>query len=349
MVRANDRNHVRWVYRTMKQIRSAKARVITAFCAVAVVCLAGSAWAADLAVLRNGFTIRHDHRVVMGETTRLFLTTDESSFTDVATAEVTGFEKDLTPPPAPVAPPAPLGTYRPPVPNSAAAASRIMAPAKPAPDLNEVVNSASAAYHLDPDLVNSVIHAESGFNVRAVSPKGAQGLMQLMPQTANNLGVTNAFDPQQNVGGGSQYLRELLERYNFDLVKALAAYNAGPERVEQYRGVPPFRETREYVARIVHDYNKKKIAQEKAEAQSRKLAAVQAAKVAGKPGGRDPQNQKKGPTAETTQAHRAAQGGSRKVSGSAAASSTSHKQSAASGSQLAKDGWAGAAQSDSPR
>jgi len=87
--------------------------------------------------------------------------------------------------------------------------------------------------------------------------------MQLMPGTANQLGVNDAFDPQSNVTGGSRYLRELLERYNFDLVKALAAYNAGPQRVEQYRGVPPFRETRAYVARIVHEYNTKKIAQEK--------------------------------------------------------------------------------------
>jgi soluble lytic murein transglycosylase-like protein len=133
-----------------------------------------------------------------------------------------------------------------------------------APALNTVVNSASATYHLDPDLVNSVIHAESGFNAHAVSPKGARGLMQLMPATANQLGVNDAFDPQANVEGGSRYLRELLERYNFDLVKALAAYNAGPGRVEQYRGVPPFRETRAYVNRIVHEYNLKVTAQEKA-------------------------------------------------------------------------------------
>ena len=103
-------------------------------------------------------------------------------------------------------------------------------------DLNEAVNSASGRYRLDPDLVNSVIKAESGFNVRAVSPKGAQGLMQLMPGTASQLGVPNAFDPQANIEGGTKYLRELLERYNFDLVKALAAYNAGPQRVEQFGG-----------------------------------------------------------------------------------------------------------------
>ena len=127
-------------------------------------------------------------------------------------------------------------------------------------DLNEVVKAASGTYHLDPDLVNSVIRAESGFNVRAVSPKGAQGLMQLMPQTASELGVQNAFDPQANVEGGTRYLRELLERYDFDLIKALAAYNAGPQRVEQYGGVPPYYETKAYVARIVRDFNKKKLA-----------------------------------------------------------------------------------------
>ena len=126
-----------------------------------------------------------------------------------------------------------------------------------------MVNSASGRYRLDPDLVNSVIKAESGFNVRAVSPKGAQGLMQLMPGTASQLGVPNAFDPQANVEGGTKYLRELLERYNFDLVKALAAYNAGPQRVEQFGGVPPYYETRLYVARIVKDFNKKKAAEEK--------------------------------------------------------------------------------------
>jgi soluble lytic murein transglycosylase-like protein len=126
------------------------------------------------------------------------------------------------------------------------------------------VNEASGRYRLDPDLVTSVIKAESGFNVRAVSPKGAQGLMQLMPGTASQLGVPNAFDPQANVEGGTKYLRELLERYNFDVVKALAAYNAGPQRVEQFGGVPPYYETRAYVARVVKDFNKKKVAQKKA-------------------------------------------------------------------------------------
>jgi soluble lytic murein transglycosylase-like protein len=130
-----------------------------------------------------------------------------------------------------------------------------------------VVNEASGRYRLDPDLVSSVIKAESGFNVRAVSPKGAQGLMQLMPDTASKLGVPDAFDPQANVEGGTRYLRELLERCNFDLVKALAAYNAGPLRVEQYGGVPPYHETRAYVARVVKDFNKKKKAQQRSAAE----------------------------------------------------------------------------------
>jgi len=198
------------------------------------------------------------------------MSTDGASFVDVPTAEIDHYEEAPDPP---VSESAPAG-------NSAAgrAGSFVKSvkssaqgfPVQPHTDLNEVVNQASGRYRLDPDLVNSVIKAESGFNVRAVSPKGAQGLMQLMPGTASQLGVPNAFDPQANIEGGTRYLRELLERYNFDLVKALAAYNAGPQRVEQFGGVPPFHETRAYVARIVKDFNKKKTAQQNAMASSRK-------------------------------------------------------------------------------
>jgi soluble lytic murein transglycosylase-like protein len=132
------------------------------------------------------------------------------------------------------------------------------------PLLPDLVSTASNRYHLDPDLVNSVIHAESGFDAKAVSRKGAQGLMQLMPETALKLGVADAFDPEANVDGGTRYLRELLELYNFDLIKALAAYNAGPQRVEKYHGVPPFYETQAYVAKIVRDFNRKKLAEQEA-------------------------------------------------------------------------------------
>jgi len=206
--------------------------------------LTATALGADSAILRNGFSIRHERREVIGTITRLYVDGDDSSFIDIPTAEIDHFEA-IPGDPAPVAKPAavaPQSTVR-----------RL--------DLNEVILAASDTYRLDPDLVNSVIRAESGFNIRAVSPKGAQGLMQLMPQTATQLGVSNAFDPQANVAGGARYLHELLERYNFDLIKALAAYNAGPQRVEQYGGVPPYYETKAYVARIVRDFNKKKLAE----------------------------------------------------------------------------------------
>ena len=206
----------------------------------------------EVAVLRNGFSIRHERREVVGDTTRLYVTADGSSFVDVPTAEIEHFEA------APEEAKLLVRSAR----NGAPRTTLSFATSGPV-DLKEVVNSASGRYRLDPDLVNSVIKAESGFNVRAVSPKGAQGLMQLMPGTASKLGVPNAFDAQANVEGGTKYLRELLERYNFDLVKALAAYNAGPQRVEQFGGVPPYYETRAYVARVVKDFNKKKADQEK--------------------------------------------------------------------------------------
>ncbi len=211
---------------------------------IALLLLATSAFASDLAVLRNGFSIRHERRQQFGSVTRLFLSADGSSYTDVATDQIDHFEKDLTP--APIQDSRPL-------------------------DLNQSISEISVRHRIDPDLINSVIRAESGFNSRAVSRKGAQGLMQLMPQTATQLGVANAFDPQANVEGGTRYLRELLIRYDFDLIKALAAYNAGPLRVEQYRGVPPYRETRAYVARIVRDFNQKKIAEQKAAKKASRL------------------------------------------------------------------------------
>jgi soluble lytic murein transglycosylase-like protein len=215
--------------------------------------------AADAAVLRNGFSIRHERRQVIGTITRLYISRDDASFVDVPTVEIDHFEA--------VPDAAPLAAEK----GDPASHLHLQSPAEnvqPSMDLNDVVRTASGTYHLDPDLVNSVIRAESGFNVRAVSPKGAQGLMQLMPQTASQLGVQNAFDPQANVEGGTRYLRELLERYDFDLIKALAAYNAGPQRVEQYGGVPPYYETKAYVARIVRDFNKKKLAAKTAAAKS---------------------------------------------------------------------------------
>jgi soluble lytic murein transglycosylase-like protein len=215
------------------------------------------ALASELAVLHNGFTIRSARHEVRGSITRLYVV-EGRGYVDVPTSAIDHFAPDTTPP-----------RVKP---------TSLKSPASPAP-LENVVANASSRQHLDPDLVNSVIHAESDFNPHAVSPKGARGLMQLMPQTASRLGVNNAFDPKANVEGGTQYLRALIERYNFDLVKALAAYNAGPQRVEQYGGVPPYRETRAYVARIVRDFNRKKLAEQKAartKARQSKKAATSA-------------------------------------------------------------------------
>ena len=218
-----------------------------------------AAHGSEIAILRNGFSIRHDHRQVIASLTRLYLDAGNTGYVDVLTSDIERFEEDSSP-----VEPAPPSTAPPPAAPLSPGAAAAFAPSSPPAarqSMNDLINSISARQHLDPDLINSVIHAESGFNPQAVSPKGAQGLMQLMPKTSTKLGVANAFDPQANVEGGTRYLRELLERYDFDLIKALAAYNAGPERVEQYRGVPPYYETRSYVARIVRDFNQKKLAQ----------------------------------------------------------------------------------------
>ena len=113
------------------------------------------------------------------------------------------------------------------------------------------VEKAAAKYKLSPKLINAVIRAESNFKVRAISSAGAQGLMQLMPATAKELGVENPFDIEQNIDGGAKYLRKMLDRFGGNLRKALAAYNAGPGTVIKYNGRVPYPETRQYVSRVL--------------------------------------------------------------------------------------------------
>jgi Transglycosylase SLT domain len=120
----------------------------------------------------------------------------------------------------------------------------------------EFIADSAAAHGVVPELVASVIAVESNFNPNAVSWRSARGLMQLIPEIASRFGVTNVFDPRQNIEAGTKYLKELLVRYKGDLALTLAAYNAGPDRVEQYRAVPPYRETRDYVRRVTEKFRK---------------------------------------------------------------------------------------------
>jgi soluble lytic murein transglycosylase-like protein len=229
--------------------------------AIAVVMLTAiSATAADLAILRNGNSIRHERRQVVGAITRLYLSDSGSGYIEIPTDQIERFEQDTTPTPVPSV--AIASTEAKTAPKAAPPAiSAAQATAITRAELNNMVAGAGERHQIDPDFINSVIRAESGFHSNAVSKKGAQGLMQLMPGTASQLGVANSFDPNSNVEGGTRYLRELLEKYNYDPVKALAAYNAGSKRVDQYHGVPPYYETQAYIARIIRDYNRQKIAE----------------------------------------------------------------------------------------
>ena len=242
---------------------------------VAVMLLALASRAADLAILRNGNSIRHDRRQVAGPITRLYLNDSSSGYIEIPTDQIERFEADTAPPvkASPVSASETASAHSSaPSPMSAAQASAISNA-----ELNNVVAGAGQRHQIDPDFINSVIRAESGFHSNAVSKKGAQGLMQLMPGTASELGVANPFDPKSNVDGGTRYLRGLLEKYNYDPVKALAAYNAGAMRVDRYHGVPPYQETRAYVARIIRDYNRKKIAENPALEKKAKLSTQHSA------------------------------------------------------------------------
>jgi len=125
-------------------------------------------------------------------------------------------------------------------------------------EINDLIDKYSAEMGLDVDFVKAVINQESGFNPNATSKCGAMGLMQLMPGTAQGLGVTNAYDPEQNIYGGTKYLKGLLDRFDNNKSLALAAYNAGPNAVKKYGGIPPYQETQNYVKSVLAKYDRMK-------------------------------------------------------------------------------------------
>ena len=127
-------------------------------------------------------------------------------------------------------------------------------PAEYIKEYSGIIRQASKRFGIDVHFIRAIIKAESGFDHTATSSKGAQGLMQLMPGTANDMAVQDPFDPEENIFGGTRYFSLLLKRFNNDKVLALAAYNAGPEAVESYKGVPPFPETKAFVKRVMAHY-----------------------------------------------------------------------------------------------
>jgi soluble lytic murein transglycosylase-like protein len=202
---------------------------------------AAFAHAAEHITLTNGFDLICDHRAIVDGRIRLFMDSGSTNFIEVNPTQIASSEFVTLPDATPAANPAP------------------QKPEEKLSDaeLHQLLTNAGAAHDLDVDLLASVVREESNGYTRAVSRAGAQGLMQLMPGTAATLGVGDAFAPGENISGGTAYLDILLKRYHDNLALALAAYNAGPGAVDRFHGIPPYRETQLYVARVIHEFNRR--------------------------------------------------------------------------------------------
>jgi soluble lytic murein transglycosylase-like protein len=194
------------------------------------------AFAGEYAVLSTGFRIHAERHEADGANLKLFT---KDGVIEVPASSVSGFEEEEYVEPAPVA-----------------AAAPVIPPAPPkSTDPRTLVKEAAVRNSLPPAFVASVAKAESAMKQSAVSPKGAIGVMQLMPGTAKSLDA-DPHDTEQNIDAGTRLLKELLIKYDGDVVKALAAYNAGPGAVAKYNGLPPYRETQDYVNKVIRDYQK---------------------------------------------------------------------------------------------
>jgi soluble lytic murein transglycosylase-like protein len=229
---------------------NAAGRGLAALVALAVCPLAR---ATEHVTLRNGFELDCVRREVSGDKVRLYFAANgagvgsETNFLEVAGDAVVRVEQ--------VADVPRVGAAKSEMKASVAAAL----PAEPTKaEMQEMLAHAGTAHNIDADLLASVVRAESGGHVWAVSRTGARGLMQLMPGTASDLGVQDSFKADQNIAGGTAYLDGLLVRYHDNIALALAAFNAGPKAVDRYHGVPPYGETRAYVARVIQEFNRRK-------------------------------------------------------------------------------------------
>lgn len=203
------------------------------------------AFALEHVTLRSGFSYDCTrHEMAADGRMRLYLGNDGANYIDIPADEITGVA--IVPDPAKAAPAAP----------AAAAANEAAQD-----DVRAMLVEAGSRHDIDVALLASVVKAESGGRAAAVSRTGAEGLMQLMPGTARELGVNDAFAPRQNIDGGTAYLDELLTRYHNNLALALAAYNAGPAAVDRYHGIPPYAETRAYVVRVMREFKRRKQAE----------------------------------------------------------------------------------------